>query len=153
MDVTQGTDSLSLLLYLVVVVISPFLVDIVTKRLASTQVKTATLLAINLLTGVVVGFANAHNNHLDYDWKSALVAAGFAFIGGSASVFGLKSINLVGAQGPLATNGGIGKVDTVKAVKEQTGKDVAVITPVADVSDPNTPVVVDPGTDAANPQV
>ncbi len=76
-----------------------------------------TLLAINGLTGVVVGFTNAHIADLPFDWKAALISAGFAFVAASGAVFGFKSLDLVGARGVLATKSGIGPVDPAKAAK------------------------------------
>jgi len=112
-----GLDLVSLLVYAATGLLSPFLVDIVTKRFASTQLKSLTLLAINLLTGLAVSFGDAHDAGTVFDWKSGLTAAAISFVAGAAGVFHFKNLNIIGADSVLAGIGGIGKEDPDKVAK------------------------------------
>lgn len=109
-----GINNIDMLIYIAVGIVSPFLVDVVVKKFASTKFKTLTLLAINLLTGFVVSFGTAFDAGLVFDWKAGLTAIAFSFVGGAASVFGFKNLNIIGADSPLATTGGIGSDDPAK---------------------------------------
>lgn len=133
-----GIDTIDILIYIAVGIVSPFLVDIVVKQLASTKFKTLTLLAINLLTGLAVSFGAAYDAGQVFDWKAGLTAVAFSFIGGAASVFGFKNINVIGADSALATAGGIGSNDPAKVVAAALPAPLveAPVAPVGAVGDP-----------------
>lgn len=119
--------NLALTLYVGIGLLSPFLVDLVTKKFTNDKVKTVTLLAINLVTGIVVGFSQALSNGQVFDWNGAFNAAVFAFVGGVGGVFGLKKLDIIGVNGPLANlkpDTGLGAVDQAKVVAaEEEAKD------------------------------
>jgi hypothetical protein len=117
MNTLVGLDLVSLAVYVVTGLLSPFLVDIVTKRFASTQLKSVTLLAINLLTGLVVSFGDAHAAGTVFDWKAGALAAAISFVSGAAAVFHFKNLNIIGADSVLATRRGIGREDPAKVAK------------------------------------
>lgn len=106
---------LSLLIFVVVGLLLPILVDLVTKRLASGAVKSSVLLALSLVTGLLTAFLHAVNAGVPFDWATALYGAAVTFVLGVVSFFGLtSSLGISGKDGAIqrALPGGIGKPTT-----------------------------------------
>lgn len=125
-------DTPALAVWLFIAVVNPFLVDLITNRLASPRLKASLLLVLSIVTGVVSGFLNAHNAGLDYDWKSALWGAALTwFLSDKVFRFG-KNADIFGQNGVVAKAipGGLGKpviYDTSQTV---------LVEGVPDVTDP-----------------
>lgn len=103
---------LSLLVFVVVGLLLPLLVDLVTKRQASAAVKSTVLLALSLITGVLTDFLGALNTGQSFDWATALYGAAVTFVLGVVSFFGLtSSLGISGKDGAIqrAVPGGIGR--------------------------------------------
>lgn len=103
---------LSLLVFVVVGLLLPLLVDLVTKRLASGAVKSTVLLALSLATGVLTTFLQALNAGQPFDWAAAGYGAAVTFVMGVVSFFGLtSSLGISGKDGMIqrAVPGGIGR--------------------------------------------
>lgn len=104
------TDTNTFLLYIIVGVFLPFIVDLVTKKVAEPRVKSLTLLVLSLVGS---GLTELFNQGLDtFDWKTWVL--GFFYTVGSAVVtlFGVaKPAGISGKSGVLANlvPGGIGK--------------------------------------------
>lgn len=112
------TTPLGLLLVALIAVVLPFIVDLVTKRFASSGLKSAILLLLSLITGVLAEWLQAVNSGTDFNWETSLTTAILTFLLSVGAFFGLtKPAGLTGADGPLATNGGVGAVDTMKVTK------------------------------------
>ena len=107
-----ASSPLSLLLFVVVGLLLPILVDLTTKRLASGAVKSSVLLLLSLVTGLLTEYLSALNGGQPFDWAVALYAAAMAFVLGVASFFGLtSSLGVSGKDGAIqrAVPGGIGR--------------------------------------------
>lgn len=111
-------DYVALLVLFLVNVGLPFVVDLVTKRFAATPVKAFTLLVLQLVASMVVGFGATHNQGGVFDWSAAVQGFIVSVIFGAATTFKLHNLNLIGAQGPVAKTlpGGLGQVDRTKTV-------------------------------------
>jgi hypothetical protein len=107
---------LGLLIFVLVGLVLPLLVDLVTKRLSSSVVKSMTLLALSLITGVLTEWLAAMNQGVTFDWVSAVYGAAISFVVGTVSFFGLAApIGLSGYNGAIQKHlpGGIGSTATV----------------------------------------
>jgi hypothetical protein len=116
-NVSLPVDLAVILVLLGTNVIIPFLVDIVTHRFASTQVKTLVLFVLQLITNVIVGFGQAHNNGVVFNWKAALFGLLVSIITSQPLIAWLHNLKVVGADGVLSTafpTVGIGSPDPVK---------------------------------------
>lgn len=112
------TTPLGLLGVALVAVVIPFVVDLVTKKFAASGVKSAVLLALTLITGLVTEWINAVNAGHTYDWETGLTTAVLTFLLSVGVFFGFtKPTGLTGADGVLATKGGIGTIDNMKVAK------------------------------------
>ena len=112
------TTPLGLLLVAVVSFVIPFLVDLITKKFAASGIKSFVLLALSLINGLIMEWINSINNNVAWDWQQAVTTALLTLIiSGSAFFTVLKPAKLAGADGVLATAGGIGKVDEMKVAK------------------------------------
>lgn len=103
---------LTLLVFVIVGLVLPILVDLVTKRLASGAVKSTVLLALSLVTGVLTEFLASLNAGNDFDWPAAGYGAAVTFVLGVVSFFGLtSSLGISGKDGAVqrALPGGIGR--------------------------------------------
>lgn len=106
----------ALLISLVIGIVIPFLVDIITKKLAGGPIKTLVLLLLSLITGALTELFTVLNNGgtwSDWDWQSALFLIIITFVSAVTSFFGaLKPAGLAGANGAVqnAIPGGVGKV-------------------------------------------
>lgn len=103
---------LSLLVFVVVGLLLPLLVDLFTKREASAAVKSTVLLALSLVTGVLTDFLGALNSGSGFDWAAAGYGAATTFVLGVVSFFGLtSSLGISGKDGAIqrAVPGGIGR--------------------------------------------
>lgn len=127
-------DYVTLLVLFLLNVGFPFLVDLVAKRFASTPLKTFLMLVLQLITGVIVGFGQAHTNHQVFDWSAAIQALVASIVFGAATVFKLHNLALIGANGLLAPAlpGGVGQVDPVKVAASgvTVGAPVSPVQPV-----------------------
>lgn len=103
------TTNNEFLLFILVGIVLPFLVDLVTKKVAEPRVKSLTLLVLSLVAaGATTFFADPGS----FDWTG--FAYGFAFTFGTAVVtlFGVgKPLNLSGKDGVIANAvpGGLGR--------------------------------------------
>ena len=70
-----ATTPLGLLLVFVIAVLIPFLVDLITKRFATSGTKSAVLFALTLIAGVVQEALAANNAGEPFDWVTALTTA------------------------------------------------------------------------------
>src|SRR6476620_10347845 len=103
---------LTLLIFVLVGLALPILVDLVTKRLASGAVKSSVLLALSLITGVLTEYLSALNAGQPFDWAAAGYGAAVTFVLGVVSFFGLtSSLGISGKDGAVqrALPGGIGR--------------------------------------------
>lgn len=103
---------LTLLVFVLVGLVLPVVVDLVTKRLASGAVKSSVLLALSLITGVLTEFLASLNAGTVFDWAIALYGAAVTFVLGVVSFFGLTtSLGISGKDGSIqrAIPGGIGR--------------------------------------------
>lgn len=106
---------LQLLVFVVVGLLLPLVVDLVTKRLASGALKSTVLLALSLVTGLLTEYLSALNSMQPFDWATALYGAATAFVLGVVSFFGLtSSLGISGKDGAIqrAVPGGIGSETT-----------------------------------------
>jgi hypothetical protein len=103
---------LTLLVFVVVSLLLPLAVDLVTKRFASSALKSSALLALSLITGVLTDYLAALNANQPFSWATALYAAAVSFVLGVVSFFGLTSpLGISGKDGAIqrALPGGLGK--------------------------------------------
>lgn len=110
------TGNLSLAVFAVVGLVLPFLVDLVTKKLASGALKQTVLLALSLVSGVLVAFLGSLNTGTSFDWYVAGTGALVTFITGVATFLGLKDTPVFGRDSVLSnpTAGfGLGKEQPV----------------------------------------
>lgn len=103
---------LSMLVFVVVGLVLPVIVDLVTKRLASGAVKSSVLLGLSLITGVLTAFLQSLNAAIPFDWAAAGYGAAVTFVFGVVSFFGLtSSLGISGKNGAIqqALPGGVGR--------------------------------------------
>lgn len=102
---------MSLAVFIGLGILLPFLVDLVTKKLASGAVKSSVLLALSLIAGVLTEFLGALTADRPFDWSTAGYGAVTAFITGVAAFFGfLSPFGISGSSGIIqaAVPAGIG---------------------------------------------
>jgi hypothetical protein len=107
---------LGLLIFVLVGLLLPLLVDLITKRMSSSAVKSMVLLALSLITGALTEWLAAMNAGVTFDWVSAVYGAAISFVVGTVSFFGLTApVGLSGFNGSIqkALPGGIGSTATV----------------------------------------
>jgi hypothetical protein len=75
-----------LLLWLALAIIMPLIVGLVTKQSTAAYWKSALLLALSLLNGVLTEWAAAYDS---FDWRRALAGAAFAWVIALAGHFGV----------------------------------------------------------------
>jgi hypothetical protein len=92
-------DNVSLLVFLAVGLIIPFLVDLVTHKLASGALKQTVTLALALSSGVLGEFSVAHASNADFNWQTAGYGALTTFITGVAVYRGLNQTKAIGSEG------------------------------------------------------
>ncbi len=108
-------DNVSLLVFLAVGVVLPFLVDLVTKQLASGALKQTVLLALSLVSGVLVEFITTIQAGGSFDWTTAAYGAVTAFATGVVVFKGLDATPILGRTGVIsqAVPGGLGKEQAI----------------------------------------
>lgn len=103
-------SNISLLVFFAIGLVIPFLVDLVTKKLAAASVKASVLLALSLISGVLTQFLNATLAGGTFDWVTAGYGAAVAFITGTATFFGFtKPVGLSNATSNVLPSVGLGK--------------------------------------------
>ena len=113
--VVSGSN-VSLVVFALVGLVLPFLVDLVTKKLASGAVKQTVLLVLSLVSGVLVAYLGALNSGTAFDWVVAGTGAFISFITGVATFLGLDTTPVLGRNSVLSNptpNFGIGKEQPV----------------------------------------
>ena len=80
----------------------PILVAIITARTADGGVKAVVLLFLSALSGFLVAWLDAVNNHLTWDWSQALFTVAIGFVAAVAAHFGVwKPGHVTGATGKI----------------------------------------------------
>jgi hypothetical protein len=77
----------------------PFVVDLVTHKLASGSLKQTVTLALSLVSGVLGEFSVAHASNADFNWQTAGYGALTTFITGVAVYRGLNQTKAIGSDG------------------------------------------------------
>lgn len=109
-------SDISLVVFAVVGLVIPFVVDLVTKQLASQALKQTVLLALSLISGVLIEFINTTSQGGVFDWHVAAIGALTTFVTGVATIKGLDGTPILGRTSVLSTptsNFGIGKQQAV----------------------------------------
>lgn len=125
-DVMLGlvpSDGGELILYLALGFVLPSLVALVTKRLASGQVKSVTLIALSVIGSVLTELAQTGLD--DFNWKTTLSRAVALFYIAVGTHFGILKGAVTGANGTLAQvapERGIGTPQVVAVVQSYEGR-------------------------------
>lgn len=109
-------SNVSLVVFALIGLVLPFLVDLVTKKLASGALKQTVLLVLSLVSSVLVAYLGALNSGTSFDWVVAGTGAFISFITGVATFLGLNQTPVLGrnsvVSNPTAAFG-IGKEQAV----------------------------------------
>lgn len=96
------TSQISLLVFVGIGIVLPFLVDLVTKRFASGALKSTLLLLLSLISGVLGEFLASLSADNPFDWATAGYASATAFVTGVATFYGFTSpVGISGSSGVI----------------------------------------------------
>jgi len=111
-------NNVSLLVFVAVGVVIPFLVDLVTKKLASGALKQTSLLALSLVSSLLVEFGKVIAAGGVFDWQTAGYGAITTFIIGVGVYTGLSRTPVLGRDSVISNliPGGLGKTQPIKEI-------------------------------------